>query len=107
MIYEWRIYDVTPGKMGVLHDRFRNVTSRLFEKHGIKIIGFWEAIIGSSNTLYYMIAFENMAHKESAWNAFMNDPEWMSAKQESEKNGPLTQRVVNVLLKPTDYSPAR
>lgn len=107
MIYEWRVYDVIPSKMGILHDRFKNVTMKLFEKHDIKVVGFWEAIIGTSNTLYYMLAYDNMAHRERAWNAFMNDPEWIKARQETEKNGPLTQRVTNMLLRPTPYSPMK
>ena len=107
MIYEWRIYEVMPGKMNALHDRFQKVTLKLFEKHDIKVVGFWEAIIGTSNTLYYLLAYENMAHRENAWSAFMADPEWIRARQETEKDGPLVQRVVNMLLKPTSYSPLK
>lgn len=107
MIFEWRIYEVVPGKMGALHERFKNVVLKLFEKHDMRVVGFWEAVIGSSNTLYYMLAFDNMSHRERAWNAFMSDPEWVKARQETEKNGPLTQRVVNMLLRPTDYSPIK
>jgi hypothetical protein len=40
MIYEWRIYEVMPGKMNLLHDRFQKITLKLFEKHGIKVVGF-------------------------------------------------------------------
>jgi len=107
MIYEWRVYEATPGKMSALHDRFQNVTLKLFEKHGIKVVGFWEVVIGTSNTLYYMLAYESMAQREKAWNAFMADPEWIKARRESEKDGPLTQRVVNMLLRPTAYSPLK
>jgi hypothetical protein len=52
MLYEWRVYEVVPGKMGALHARFQNITLRFFEKHGIKVVGFWEAVIGVTNTLY-------------------------------------------------------
>ena len=107
MIYEWRLYEVMPGKMSALHDRFQKITLKLFEKHGIKVIGFWETIIGTSNVLYYMIAYENIAHREKAWNAFMADPKWINARQETEKDGPLVHRVVNMLLKPTSYSPMK
>ena len=107
MIYEWRIYEAMPGKMSALHDRFQKITLKLFEKHGIKVIGFWETIIGTSNVLYYMIAYENIAHREKAWNAFMADPKWINARQETEKDGPLVHRVVNMFLKPTSYSPMK
>lgn len=107
MIYAWRIYEVMPGKMGALHERFRSVVLKLFEKHGIKVVGFWEAVVGPSSTLFYMLAYDDMAHREKAWSAFQSDPEWLKARQETEKNGPLTQRVVNMLLRPTDYSPMK
>ena len=42
MIYELRTYQVVPGKMAELNARFREITTGLFEKHGMIIIGFWE-----------------------------------------------------------------
>jgi len=107
MIYEWRIYEAVPGKMPALHDRFQKITLKLFQKHGIRVVGFWEAIVGTSNTLYYMLAFDSMADREKTWNAFISDPEWIKARQETEKNGPLVQRVFNTLLGPTAYSPMK
>jgi len=107
MIYEWRIYEAFPGKMTALHDRFQKFTLRLFQKHGIKVVGFWETIVGTSNTLFYMLAFESMAEREKAWNAFVADPEWIEAKKVTEKDGPLVQRVINTLLGPTAYSPLK
>lgn len=107
MLYEWRVYEVVPGKMGVLHDRFQNITLRLFEKHGIKVVGFWEAIFGATNTLYYILAWESMAHREKAWNSFQSDAEWIKARQDTERDGPIVQKVVNMLLKPTAYSPMK
>ena len=105
MIYEWRVYEILPGRMANINNRFANITLKLFQKHGIKVIGFWEAVVGTSNTLYYMIAFENMAHREKAFNAFASDPEWIKARAESEKDGPIVSRVYNMLLRPTPYSP--
>ena len=109
MLYEWRIYKAVPGKMDALNDRFDKITLRMFKKHGIKVIGFWETVIGTSNTLYYMLAYEDMAHREKTWNAFASDPEWLEAKKmtEDRAGGPLVERVENVLMKPTKYSPLK
>ncbi len=107
MLYEWRVYEAVPGKMAALHNRFRNITLNLFQRHGIKVVGFWEAVIGASNTLYYMLTWENMAQREKAWNSFQSDPEWIKARQETEKDGPIVQRIFNTLLAPTPYSPMR
>ena len=105
MLYEWRIYEIPAGKMQNINNRFANVTLKFFEKHGIKVIGFWEAVVGTNNTLYYMIAFNNLAHREKAWDAFASDPAWLKARTESEKDGPIVLRVHNTILKPTPYSP--
>jgi len=107
MIYEWRVYEMVPGKMPNINDRFAKITMKLFQKHGIKVVGFWEAIIGQSNTLYYMLAFNDMGHREKVWSAFATDPEWLKARAETEKDGPLVARVINILLRPTPYSPMK
>jgi hypothetical protein len=41
MIYELRIYTTIPGRMPNLLARFENHTLRIWEKHGIKQLGFW------------------------------------------------------------------
>ncbi|MCJ7632188.1 NIPSNAP family protein [Candidatus Bathyarchaeota archaeon] len=105
MIYEWRVYDIPPGKMVNINSRFANITLKLFQRHGIKVIGFWEAVVGTSNTLYYMIAFNDLGHREKSMNAFMADPDWIKARAETEKDGPIVTRIQNMLLRPTSYSP--
>ncbi len=105
MVYEMRYYEVVPGRMPALNARFRDHTCKLFGKHGIKIVGFWEAYIGTSNVLNYMLAFDDLAHRERAWNAFQSDPEWQKARASSEESGPIVARVRSEIWKPTDYSP--
>ena len=106
MIYEYRMYEAMPGKLPDLNARFRNHTLKLFEKHGMTNIGYWTANVGDySNRLIYILGFEDVAQRESAWNGFRNDPEWQAVVAESEANGPLVARVFNTLLNPTDYSP--
>lgn len=106
MIYEWRVYEIVPGKKKNLNERFAKHTAGLFEKHGMSIVGFWENSVGGrSNTLYYMLAFKNMDHLETAWREFSADPEWQAVQAESEKDGPLVASIRNMVLKPTYYSP--
>lgn len=108
MIYELRIYRANPGKMGALQARFRDHTVRLFERHGIKNVGYWTNRIGGrSDELWYMVAYENMAAREGAWAQFGADPEWQRAREESERDGPLVHHVENRLMSPTDFSPLR
>lgn len=106
MIYEYRVYEAMPGKLPELHARFRNHTVKIFERHGFKNIGYWTANAGDySDRLIYIVAFEDAGQRERAWAAFFEDPEWTRVRAESEANGPLTARIFNTLLTPTDYSP--
>ena len=107
MIYELRTYQVVPGKMKNLNDRFANITVPLFEKHGMKVIGFWETAIGEATTteLIYILAFEDLGHYQQAWDAFIADPEWQEAKKLTEVGGPLVNVAGSKIIEPTDYSP--
>jgi hypothetical protein len=106
MIYEWRVYEIIQGKKKLLNERFAKYTVQLFEKHGMSVVGFWESVIGGrTNTLYYMLAFEDLGHREEAWKSFSSDPEWQRAAADSEKDGPIVASITNMILKPTQYSP--
>jgi hypothetical protein len=107
MIYEMRVYEAMPGKMQALNQRFANITMKYFEKHGLNPVGFWTEQVGASNTLVYMLAFDDLAHMEQAWNSFREDTERVQLFAETEREGPLVARVTNRILRPTDYSPLR
>ena len=105
MIYELRSYEVVPGRMPALNARFQNHTLGFFEQHGIKVIGFWEAVIGQSNVLHYIVAFDDLAHRERAWAAFQADEGWIKVRADSEADGPIVARVRNEIWRPSSYSP--
>lgn len=108
-IYELRTYIAQPGKLDALHARFRNHTCKLFQKHGMELVGFWTPVEGeeASNTLIYIVAFPSAEAQKKAWQAFRDDPVWQKAKAESEKDGLLVKEVLSKNLAATDYSPAR
>src|SRR6266545_7940936 len=107
MIYELRIYDAMPGKLPALNDRFANITLSYFEKYGIKVIGFWTDVIGISGRLTYMLAFDDLGHRDRAWAAFGADSDRIKAFAETEKEGLLVAKVENKILRPTAYSPLK
>lgn len=108
MIYEYRVYEAMPGKLPELHARFRDHTLKIFERHGMKNVGYWTAEVGDySNRLIYILAFQSVEQRERAWASFRADAEWQRVRAKSETNGPLVARVTNTLLAPTDYSPLR
>jgi hypothetical protein len=105
MIYEMRVYRTVPGRLPALLNRFANATLKLWDKHGIKQAGFWTTLIGDSNhELIYMLAWESLADREKKWSAFMGDQAWISARAESEKDGPILQNISNQILQPTAFS---
>ena len=40
-----------------------------------------------------------------AWASFQADPEWQAARKASEANGPLLEKFINKIWKPTPFSP--
>ena len=106
MVYELRIYTVHPGRMGALLARFRDHTCRLFEKHGIKNVGYWtNAIGGRSDELWYMVAYEDLGARQKAWASFGADPDWQKTRADSEKDGPIVHHIENRIMAPTNFSP--
>lgn len=106
-VFEMRTYTASPGKIEALHARFRDHTCKLFEKHGMTNIGYWQATSGADaeNTLVYILAYPSKEAREASWKAFGADEEWNKVKAESEKDGvKLAAKVVSVFMKPTDYS---
>lgn len=108
-IFEMRIYYAAPGKMKELHARFRNHTCKLFEKHGMTLIGFWSPIDGklAEEKMIYILAFPSKEAAKKSWKDFTNDPDWKRVKAETEKNGKLVDRVESIYLTATDYSPVK
>ncbi len=108
--FEIRTYYAAPGKLEELHARFRNHTMKLFKKHGMEVVGFWgptDKEKGSENTLVYVLAYPSREARAKAWVAFAADPDWKKAREESEKNGRLAEKVESVMLMATDYSPIK
>jgi len=105
--FEMRTYYTNPGKMAALHARFKDHTTKLFEKHGMTNVGYWSQASGdnSENTMVYILAYPSKEAREKSWKAFVEDPEWKKAKADSEKDGtPLVSKVVSVFMTPTEYS---
>ncbi len=107
--FEIRTYSVSAGKMEALHKRFRDHTNRLFTKHGIEMVGYWNVVKGegADSTLVFVLAYPSQDAREAAWKAFAADPEWQKAKTESEKDGVLVSKADSRYMVPSDYSPIK
>ncbi len=108
MIYELRVYHCVPGRLPDLNKRFESVTLKLWEKHGIRPVGFWTTLIGESNQdLHYLLEWRDLAERERVWSGFMADPDWLKARAETEKNGQIVASIRNTILAPTAFSKMR
>ena len=106
--FEMRTYHSPPGQFDKLHARFRDHTCGLFAKHNINIVGFWVPTDPElSDTLVYLLSYPSREAADASWEAFRGDPDWVSAKAESEKDGPIVDKVESVFMEPTDYSPMK
>ena len=72
MIHELRVLHCVPGRLPALLKRFETDTLRLFEKHGIKQLGFWTVAIGESNNdLFLILQWGSLAEREQKFGAFL------------------------------------
>jgi hypothetical protein len=108
-VFEIRTYTAADGKLDALQARFRDHVVALFKKHDMPVVGFWKPLDAPlrDNTLIYILAHPSRDAAARNWKAFHDDPEWLSVKAASEKQGALTTKIESVYAEPTDYSPMK
>ncbi len=105
LCYELQIYTATKGNLNNLMKRFRNHTTKLFEKHGMTNLVYLTPLDNPDEKLYYVLSYPNRAARDASWQAFMADTAWQSVQKMSEINGGLVAKVASIFLKTTDFSP--
>ena len=83
--FELRFYTAEPavnGKGGIddLHQRFREKQVSLLERHGAELIAFWQRL-DNPNTIVWLLAFDDMTHRDSVFQTFRADPEWLELRE--------------------------
>ena len=108
-VWELRTYTTHPGRLEALVRRFRDHTTRIFEKHGMVNVGYWvpQDPPLSENTLVYILQHESREAAEASWSAFGADPEWQEVRDASQADGPIVMSVERVFMDPTDFSAIR
>jgi hypothetical protein len=112
-VYELRSYIASAGNLDGLNARFRNHTMKLFAKHGMNNVIYWNIDDGGSmkavellgavspknqaaaeiavdlpaqgNTLVYFLTHASQDAAKASFDAFRQDPEWSNVRTESEK----------------------
>ena len=108
-VYELRTYTATPGNLPALLARFRNHTTKIFERHGMVNVGYWvpaDEKDGSADKLVYLLKHKSRQAAAASWKAFGADPEWQAARKASEVNGRIVAKAEPLYLNPTDFTRA-
>ena len=58
----------------------------------------------SQPKLVYILAHKSEEAGKASFDAFRKDMKWVKARDESEKNGKLTEKVESMYMTPTDFS---
>lgn len=114
-VFELRTYtSPSPEKLAALHERFRSHTVKLFAKHGMENLIYWQPrdIEDSDRKLVYLLGHKSQDAAKESFAAFRKDPDWLAAKEASEKaaGGSLTNAengVVSESFVATEYSPLK
>jgi hypothetical protein len=106
-VYELRVYHCYEGKLPDLLKRFREHTTKIFERHGMKNVAYWLPMDEpqKSNTLIYVLAHPSRDAAATNWKAFSADTEWQAVQKASEVNGKLVEKVDSTFMVLTDFSP--
>lgn len=107
-VFELRTYTATPGNLDKLLTRFRDHTLRIFEKHGMKNLGYAvpvEKADGAGEKLVYMIAHRSRESAKESWKNFSADPEWKDVSAKSQVGGKIVAKVESIFLTQADFSP--
>jgi hypothetical protein len=111
-VFEIHIYHAMPGKLPALEARFRDTLSKLFVRHGLKVVGYWVAEDTSaapktlSNTFIFVMAHPSLAKAEENWDAMHADPEFQ-AMVKSEQVDRLVEKIDKTYMHPTEFSPMK
>ena len=107
VVYELRIYHTNEGKLEPLLKRFRERETKIFERLGMHVIGYWtpDDEPQKGNELIYMLRHKSRDAATESWATFKNDPEWVKLKAESEAGGAFVKVYEIRFMSLTDFSP--
>jgi len=104
-LFELRTYHAPDGRLDDLHARFREHATRVFEKYGITNLGYWTPSDAGDARVVFLLAYPNAQARSASWARLVTDPEWRTARRESEVRGRLVERIEELMLVPTADCP--
>ena len=106
-VYQLRIYEVSPDKREIVHNRFRNHALRIMKRYGFELIALWESTSVVNFEFVYLVRWPDAATMDRQGKAFLADEEWIGIKKQTvQESGEPVIRVTSRLLDAVDYFPA-
>ncbi|SFB26301.1 NIPSNAP family protein [Algoriphagus aquimarinus] len=108
-VFQLRVYTCLDGRLNNLIARFKDHTQDLFEKQGLRNYPYWVTVEkdGSQPKLVYLLADKDQESFEKNFQNFIKDPAWVKAKDASEADGKIVEKVDAVFLKTLPFSPMK
>ena len=107
-VYELRVYTTLPGKRPALADRFRDHTSKMFERAGMTNVGYWNAATGDNaeETFVYLLAYPSREARDEMWQELgtYEDFQEIIIAVERDDERKLIENIEARILEPTSYS---
>jgi hypothetical protein len=106
-IYQLRIYEVSPDKRDIFHNRFKNHALRIMKRYGFEVVALWESSSVLNFEFVYLLKWPDAATMDRQWKLFLADEEWIGIKKKTvRESGEPVLRATGRLLNAVDYSPA-
>ena len=107
MIHQLRVYELFENNKQAFHDRFRDHAIRIMESYGFHFLSIWETEADERTEFVYLLQWPDDSTMKEAWAGFMADQEWKDIKKEwAAEHGQAVGEIKELVLIPTDYTPA-
>ena len=106
-IFELRTYESnTSATLQRKIKMFGDGEIAIFQRLGMMPVFFGETRFGRNvPSLTYMLAFDDLAHRETLWNNFGKDPEWNKMRVlPGLSDAEIVSNISNTILRPLPYS---
>lgn len=105
-VFELRTYESHSIKAGKKKVEMFNEGGEIaiFRKTGLQVVFFGETLIGSNlPNLTYMLAFDDLAHRDKQWEVFNSDPDWKKLRIDPAYKETVSN-ITDIILRPSSYS---
>ena len=112
MIFEFRFYDCTPGRLAEEAARMHEVAiagekgddgPSLFDQYDIpRPLGAWTSISGARLPIFgYILGWDSLDRRDRCFPKFWADPRWAAVRERTDDGSPMVDHIENWLMAPS------